>query len=81
MSVRLFELNAFTTASEWADGTMLSLNGEGVVQKGDAYGGMDTATLKAFATVVLQKAGNGVATFPPSGCKQGRSILEQRTDT
>ena len=32
-------VNAFTTASTWADDTMLSMNGEGAVQKGGVYGG------------------------------------------
>ena len=32
-------VNAFTTASTWANDTMLGMNGEGAVQKGGVYGG------------------------------------------
>ena len=59
MAVNLMALNAFRTASGWTDGTMLSMNGEGAVQQGGAYGGFLSAKGR---TVDEKNANNAVRT-------------------
>ena len=56
MSVRLTELNAFRGASEWADDTMLGLNAQGAVQRGDIYGGMLSAKKRTLNEKIANNA-------------------------